>query len=196
MLSNLKTITQHKFLSAILRSTQIQPQNFITREIQTQTQTQIHTFTSTSPYHFNNPHNTNIKSIITLQPIQTQIRISVSTIPSQNKLLELSYQLKLELTIKKKKKRAESDSYSTRRGISMKLARLSRLQRLGETSIFFFLRLLGERSVDVSGQRRGPSSWRAPLLILFPAHLCCHRSPQIYLLGIRILLVFYQEASR
>lgn len=78
----------------------------------------------------------------------------------------------------------------------MKLARLSRLQRLGETSIFFFLRLLGERSVDVSGQRRGPSSWRAPLLILFPAHLCCHRSAQIYLLGIRILLVFYQEASR
>ena len=48
----------------------------------------------------------------------------------------------------------------------MKLARLSKLQRLGggRPQSSFFLRLLGERS---GGQRRGPSSWRAPLLILF-----------------------------
>lgn len=70
----------------------------------------------------------------------------------------------------------------------MKLARLSKLQKLGEASIFFFLHLL-----ERSGQRRGPSSWRAPLLILFSGSSLL--PAQIYLLGIRILLVFYQEAS-
>lgn len=62
------------------------------------------------------------------------------------------------------------------------------VQKLGEASIFFFLHLL-----ERSGQRRGPSSWRAPLLILFSGSSLL--PAQIYLLGIRILLVFYQEAS-